>query len=318
MPCYHPLQGYRSNSVNPSGKRSIVFNKNEGYVDRPVHLPCGRCIGCRLERSRQWAIRIMHEAQLYDSNSFLTLTYSDEFLPADGGLVKKHFQDFMKRVRRRIDYGNVAGLNTDPNKKVRYFHCGEYGEEFNRPHYHACMFNLDFTDKEVIKSHRGVHYYRSSTLEELWPHGHSMVGELTFESAAYVARYVVKKITGERADWYYNEIDQDTGEILRELEPEYATMSRRPGIGKEWFDKFKGDVFPGDFVVMRGHKMKPPKFYLTQLELAYPSDYRKVRGKRMVGAERSSDDNTTARLLVREEVQLERLQLLKRSYENGD
>lgn len=320
MPCFHPLKGYRANSVNPSGKRSIVFNKNEGFVDLPVQLPCGQCIGCRLRRSVEWAVRMTHEAQLHEYTSFLTLTYSDEHLPKDKSLKKEHFQDFMKRIRARVsyDYENKKDtpLLTNPAKPVRYFHCGEYGEKFARPHYHAAMFNLQFADLEAIGENNGSTYHTSPSLRELWGKGHVVIGELNFQSAAYVARYITKKITGERASWYYDYVDEDTGEV-HHLQPEYTTMSRRPGIGKEWFDSYKDDVFPGDFVVINGKKFPTPKFYTTQLELAYPSDHAKLRGKRMVGAEKKKEENSQPRLLIKEEVQIYRLELLKRSYENG-
>ena len=136
MPCYRPIKGYRSRRLNAeTGKRPVVFNPRDGFYDQPVDLPCGQCIGCRLERSRQWAIRCVHEASLHERNCFITLTYRDECLPTNGSLDLDAFQKFMKRLRRRFGEG------------VRFFHCGEYGENFGRPHYHAILFNLDFSDK---------------------------------------------------------------------------------------------------------------------------------------------------------------------------
>ena len=143
MPCYNPLKGYRSRTLNASGKRSIVFNLREGYVDQPIEVPCGQCIGCRLERSRQWAVRCVHEASLYKNNCFVTLTYSDDKLPSDGSLHFDHFQKFMKRLRRFYD-----------DSRIRFFHCGEYGEQYSRPHYHCCLFNFDFVDKKFWKKRR--------------------------------------------------------------------------------------------------------------------------------------------------------------------
>ena len=144
-----------------------------------------------------------------------------------------------------------------------------------------------------------------------------MVGDVTYKSAAYVARYIVKKIKGARASWYYDDIDPETGEILRELTPEYANMSRRPGIGKTWYEKFKKDVFPDDFLVVAGKKITVPKYYLTQLELASPELYGKIRGKRLNAKDKNKEENTTSRLLVREECTLAKLSQLSRSYENG-
>lgn len=185
MPCFSPIQGFRAHSVNPdTGKRSIVFNCKEGFRELSVELPCGNCIGCRLEKSRQWAMRIMHEAQLHEHNSFLTLTYSDQYLPKNNSLKKDDVQKFLKRLRRRLD------------KPIRYYQCGEYGEKFHRPHYHMCLFGHDFyDDREHFKTSTGDKLYVSELLSEVWGMGHCLIGDLTFESAAYVARYVTKKLT---------------------------------------------------------------------------------------------------------------------------
>ena len=105
MACYYPLKGYRARAVNPkTGKRSIVFDSSLGFMDMPVEFACGQCIGCRIERSRQWAIRCVHEAQLYEANCFITLTYAPEHLPKNGSLVLEHFQKFMKRLRKRVGF----------------------------------------------------------------------------------------------------------------------------------------------------------------------------------------------------------------------
>jgi len=238
MTCYHPLTGYRSKDRNPSGKRSIVFNPGPKHAlsGVPVKLPCGQCIGCRLERSRQWAIRCVHEASLHSQNSFLTLTYADEKLPADGSLVVKHHQDFMKRLRKHLsqERKDPCPCHKGTDTKVRFFHCGEYGETYGRPHYHTLLFGHDFEDKVLeFTTPRGDEVFTSKTLGELWTHGLSKIGSVTFESAAYVARYITKKVTGDDAEKYYEG-----------RKPEYVTMSRRPGIAHSWFEKFKSDVSP--------------------------------------------------------------------------
>mgnify|MGYP000188139432 FL=1 len=222
MPCFHPLQGYRARQRSASGKRGIVFNKRDGWADLPVTLPCGQCIGCRLERSRQWAIRCVHEASLHNENSFITLTYANEHLPAWNSLDKTTFPKFMKRLRKSLQ-----------DKRVRYFHCGEYGDHTGRPHYHALLFGHDFPDKTHWAIRNGNPTWRSQELERLWPFGHSEIGTVTFESAAYCARYITKKVTGHAAREHYEMVDKHTGELGRR-EPEYTTMSRRPGIGKGW------------------------------------------------------------------------------------
>jgi hypothetical protein len=271
MPCYHPLQAWYSKSVNSTGKRSPVFSRTQAaQPDAPFNLPCSQCIGCRLERSRQWAVRITHEAHLYPDNCFITLTYDPMYAPTDNSLDVKHFQDFMKRFRFRFKGLSPVidddGVETFP---IRFFHCGEYGETNGRPHYHACIFNYDFSDKKLWKIHNGNRLYISESLKELWPFGFSTVGALTFESAAYVARYVVKKVTGDAASDHYMRIDPATGEISF-LKPEYTTMSRRPGIGRGFFDQFSTDIFPHDYITVNGVKQRPPRYYDGLLELTRP------------------------------------------------
>lgn len=304
MPCYYPLNGYRSKTVNLSGKRSIVFNEHQGFKDLPVQLPCGRCIGCKLERSRQTAIRCLHEASLHEKNCFITLTYSPENLPPDGSLNVEHFKNFMKRLRKRCGSG------------VRYLHCGEYGEKFQRPHYHALLFNFDFPDRVLWKQINKQNLYISKKLEDIWGLGHCSIGDITFESAAYVARYVTKKITGNAALETYTTFSYQTGEIFNERRPEYQTASKRPAIGREWLEKFQTDVYPDDFVVIRGKRMKPPRYYNARYEIDYPEDYAKIKASRKEAAKAHEHENTWERRLTKEFIKKEKFKLLKRSYEN--
>lgn len=304
MPCYHPLKAYRSETVNPSGKRSIVFSDSKAYEGARVTLACGQCVGCRLERSRQWAIRCVHEASLYPNNAFITLTYSPQFLPPYASLLVSDFQKFMKRLRKKFS-----------PQKIRFFHCGEYGEQSQRPHYHACLFNFDFPDKILWKECNDQKLYTSAILSELWPFGLSSVGSVTFESAAYVARYIMKKVTGSRAEAHYEALDPRTGEYVQR-KPEYTTMSRRPGIGKAWFEKWSRDVFPHDFVVVNGRQVRPPKFYTSQYELADPEGYLEVKEARQISAEKNPAENNSSRLRVKEKIKLSRITQLKRSLDN--
>lgn len=284
----------------------------------PMTVPCGSCIGCRLERSRQWAVRCVHEASLYENNSFITLTYKPELLPEDSSLRVDHYQKFMKRLRKHAANGASPYHNAliSDTERIRFFHCGEYGEKLGRPHYHACLFGLDFGDKEVCGQRRGIVYYTSKSLEAIWGKGFVQVGEMNFETAAYVARYITKKITGEKALEHYNVIDKETGEILESKKAEYVTMSRRPGIGKGWLNKFSSDVFPRDEVVLRGKKMKPPKYYLGQYEIADPAAFNKLKGKRKELAKEKKADNSFERLKVKRQIKESKFKQLKRGYEN--
>jgi hypothetical protein len=260
MPCYNPLLAYREN-----GK--IIFNKPFPFA-KGFNLPCGQCIGCKLSYARQWAIRCLHEAQMHESNCFITLTFNDEHLVKRNNpfsLDKSEFQRFMKRLRKTV------------KNKIRFFHCGEYGEKNGRPHYHALIFGHDFPDKKKFKSKKGTTLYTSEKLAELWPYGFSTVGDITFHSASYTARYITKKITGELADKHYEIINPDTGEVSKKL-PEYCTMSRMPGLGQTWFEKFKSDVYPHDYVVINNFKCKPPRFYDNQLS---EEELKEVKQKRI-------------------------------------
>ena len=306
MACYYPLKGFRSKKPTENGKYQITFNPNLGYLDMPMTVNCGQCIGCRLERSRQWAIRCVHEAQLHDENMFLTLTFDDEHLDPVGSLRKEDFQKFMKRLRKKIY-----------PKKVKYFHCGEYGEKFARPHHHAIIFGYEFPDKEICKiNHNGDHLYRSGMLDDLWPFGFAVIGNVTFESAAYVARYITKKQNGHKALDHYDTqfYDKKTGEVIRR-EPEYCTMSRRPAIAKDWYKKFGNEVHDYDEIILRDKKMRPPRYYDKLLEKERPLRYEQIKSQRKNIAERFTEDKTPARLQAREYLQKLRFKQLKRSYE---
>lgn len=293
MPCFHPLSAWRTDE----GK--VVFREAPGNV-ASLFLPCGRCVGCRLERSRQWAVRIMHEAQFSEANSFVTLTYSEERVPPGGSLRYSDVQGFLKRLRERVG-------------KVRFFCCGEYGEELGRPHYHLGLFGVDFrADRYPWRTSRAGHrLFRSGTLESLWPFGHSEIGQLTVESAAYMARYSFKKVTGDLAEAHYRFVDPETGEVFQR-EPEFARMSLRPGIGARWYEKFGSYVATHDQVVTKGVPAKPPRYYDVLLSRSDPDRLEEIKWDRMMAAKLGAADQTDERLAVREQVTLARTKTLKR------
>ncbi|WP_176202977.1 rolling circle replication-associated protein [Salmonella enterica] len=176
---------------------------------------------------------------MHDFNCFITLTYSPEYLPENGSLVRKDFTDFMKRLRKAL--GDIS---------IRYFGCGEYGSKLERPHYHAIIFGYDFPDKKLFKDGK-FPLFVSSLLEKCWPFGWSTVAAFSFESAAYVARYCVKKVTGSRSSDHYG---------LRI--PEFSAMSLRPGIGYDFFIKYYEDIVNSDACIGRGgRQIKPPRYY---------------------------------------------------------
>lgn len=292
----------------------------------------------------------MHEAQKHDRTSFVTLTYDDRRAPTgatssqsltvapasapaqvrkespacDSSLTRgyslvvppqssatrialhyPHVQLFLRKLRKTLR--KRRGLQG----KIRFYMCGEYGDELGRPHYHICLFGEDFREDRYEWRHRKEFtYWRSPTLEEHWPHGNSEIGALTIESAAYVARYVMKKMTGKKADDHYMKIDPLTGERYW-LPPEFSVMSRRPGIGADWFKDFSQDVYPGDYVIHKGRKLKPPRYYDKLLKLVDEQLLEDIQNARAAGINHS--DNTPARLAVREDVVKAKLAFTKRN-----
>lgn len=237
----------------------------------------------------------MFESQFHGANSFITLTYDAGTCPYPPSLDYSHFQKFMKRLRKKLG-------------PLRFFMCGEYGPENGRPHFHACIFGTDFSDRYLWdKSPSGHDLYRSDTLESLWPLGFSSVAELNFQTAAYVARYTLKKVTGPAAEAHYAFVDPSTGEVSQ-LTPEMARMSLKPGIGGPWFDKFASDVYPHDYVVVNGHKCRPPRYFDKLLRRLDRDEYELIKGDRT--ANPVSVHNSDSRLAVREKVQLAALQQL--------
>lgn len=296
MPCFKPMPAVRMTDG------SVKFvSRNKKGVDGTLELPCGQCIGCRLERSRQWAMRCLHESSLYENNAFVTLTYDDANLPEGGSLNYDDFQKFMKRLRKRT------------KSKIRFYVGGEYGSENMRPHYHACLFGYDFLDKVFYKNTAsGEKIYTSKLLESLWPYGLSSVGNVTFESAAYIARYCVQKVTGDLADAHYRVITDDG--VIVDRVPEFNHMSLKPGIGKPWLDKFRTDVYPRDYVVINGVKTKPPKYYDVLFEREDSGTFSELVAQRELDGyvQTLKGENSTSRLSVREQVQAARLSMLKR------
>lgn len=308
MVCYCPLQAWRGRYLTASGKRPLVFNRAAALNPNVSQsVPCGQCVGCRLEYSRQWAVRSSHEMQCHDRNCFVTLTFSDEALlsPLSRGVKPwerlsvnvRELQLFMKRLRRKYPH------------KIRFFGCGEYGDDNDRPHYHAILFNHDFEDKKPWKRNgNGDMLYRSSELELLWPHGYSSVAAASFKTAAYVARYMMKKVKGRLSQKAYApRIVPVSGEIM-ERSPEFAKMSQ--SLGKSWFQKYGSDVYPSDEVVIDAIPQKPPKFYDGMAETMEEYHIERIKRERRARA-RERDDGPDRRR-VREKVLLARLERLQR------
>nr|WAE43759.1 MAG: replication initiator protein [Microviridae sp.] len=249
------------------GPQGVSFSIKSGGSE--FRIACGQCMGCRLERSRQWAVRCVHESKMHEFSCFVTLTYDDVHLPVDGYLDYRHFQLFMKRLRKRFR-----------DVPINFYMCGEYGDEFGRPHYHALLFGIDFFDKlDYREGESGFMVSTSATLDKLWGLGQCFTGDVSFESAAYCARYIVKKLSGKavvKIDSRYS-IDVATGEIFV---PEFTHMSLKRPIGRAFFEKFQSEIFPHDRVVVRGKVSLPPRYYSRVYKRIDPDSWDDVSKKR--------------------------------------
>lgn len=326
MPCLTPLYGFKSSYVNPdTGLRSITFSRSKAHFPiEVVHtIPCSQCIFCRLERSKDWAIRVALESSLYSENSFITLTYSPDKLPKYGFLDYDAPVRFMKRLREK-----------HPDRQIRSFGCAEYGEKFSRPHFHICLLNFDFSDKKILKKSKanfGENYrenfiYSSEELSDLWPDGHSSIGSLTFESAGYVARYCTKKITGEASEEHYECLDPRTGEILNRPPERAVCVSRSRGIGYPWYEKYGDYVRTHDRVPFNGFYIKPPKFFDKLTQEKDPDRFEEIKEMRRIsglkGAEKLAEEAMQSRSFLHRIITLTNIQELKfkrlqRGIENG-
>lgn len=303
MSCYHPLKAfpigltdsgkikykicsYKAHHVEKRADGSAVpvyentlsmYSKN--VVHDFVEIPCGKCIGCRLAYSRQWADRCMLELQYHEQSWFVTFTYDDEHLPKNevidpetgeifnnATLRKRDIQLFMKRLRKNYKYDN----------HIKYFFAGEYGSQTYRPHYHAILFGLKLDDLKLYKqSEDGYNYYNSEFLDKCWQNqGHVVVGKVNWDTCAYTARYIMKKQYGQAAEIYerYN------------IQPEFTLMSRKPAIGRQYYEDFKNVIFNSDFIYVGteegSHSIRPPKYYERLFDIDYPEDYAILKEQR--------------------------------------
>lgn len=200
---------------------------------RGYTVPCGQCIACRLNYAKFWSIRMMQELKHHDKACFVTLTYDDEHL-VSSRLVKRDLQLFFKRLRKRF--------------ALRYFACGEYGDSFGRPHYHAIIYGLSPDDKSFI--------------EDSWRQGLVHVGTVTDDSCNYVAKYMTKKLRGNSLKEKLKE-DPD-------YSPEFVLMSRRPGIGSELSPEMEQFLKDTGFVYRKGHRSSIPRYYKDKFDIDVP------------------------------------------------
>lgn len=331
MACVHPITCWSLRGRSP---KKLVFQKPQGadiYRYEELQIPCGQCIGCRLDYSRDWATRIIEECKQYGENNwFVTLTYSPEHIKEtlrytlnletgeriEGySLVPYHLKKFMKDLRRWFEYNrDFVG--------IRFYAVGEYGDLNSRPHYHLCLFNLPLTQEDLIPffvNMCGDQIYQCPLLQKIWNRGIISVGKVTWQSAAYVARYMLKKQKGKDAKWFY-----DSQALL----PEFSRMSRRPGIGRQFYDDNKDSIYSVDNLVVPGRGkaivMRPPKYYDRLFDLDCPEAMAAIKERRKqmsIDAQEVQSKNTN---LSPEEINLakersltDRSRALYRAYENG-
>lgn len=312
MACLHPVTAYRSQIVNASGKRSLCFDPHKAIPGSELKIPCGKCMGCRIDRSQQWGTRLMHEKLFHQESCMLLVTYDNEHLPEHGTLVPLDIKKLMKALNDKLG----PALREKYGQGIRYFLCGEYGDINGRPHYHVIIFGADFhEDRKYYKKTKGGHQlFRSPSLTKLWGKGNIDIGNVTQESCEYVARYILKKVNGDRAIDRYSRIDETTGEWYM-LHPEFIRMSNRPGIGSLFFDDpANSNMYArGGFPRLRGRGLKAiPKYYDRKLEKIDPERLQRIKEQRRAAAELRKADNTPERLAVREEVLAAKIKILKR------
>lgn len=291
MPCFYPME-MRLDGKTASGKnRYIMTGRFYGVKSRftDIVVPCGQCRGCRMDRSREWANRMMLELPYHEHNYFLTLTYDEEHVPRsyyladDDGVVDEDVEcltlkpedmtAFLKRLRRWQEY--KFGKHD-----FRYYYCGEYGSQTHRPHYHMIAYDLELPDLEVGgKTELGFQYLRSQKLDELWGNGYVGISDVTWETCAYVARYILKKLNGDAAEFYrtFN------------LVPEFVRMSLKPAIGKRWYEEHGDEIYKNDEILIktkeRGIKSKPPHYFDRLYDLEYPEQMSMIKANRKKVAE---------------------------------
>lgn len=282
-------------------------------VNRAVVLPCGQCLGCRTAYAAQWADRIMLESLAHDESYFLTLTYADAHVPIRfyspdkalwdrenfrydpiTGTFSNSFGDtcsydelvglcsrlrqvmsldsrdltlFLKRLRRFLSYHHDV--------QVRFYAVGEYGSLKHRPHYHIIVFGLHLDDLyEIGRNKAGRMLHSSKIIEKLWPYGRVEVDKLTWESAAYTARYTVKKLGKAETD-FYKEFN---------IVPEFSRMSLKPGIGQKYFDENAKTIYEYDKIHISTSSgvrtVKPPRFYDQKYDDIYPTGMKDVKANR--------------------------------------
>lgn len=304
MPCYYPITVFKGKDGN------VTYARNQSHVNYLRKIPCGRCIGCRLEYSKVWALRCLHESYLYDDNIFLTLTYDNDNIPLHNDLNPDDFTKFIKRLRYERNKNN----GSNQYQRIRYYMCGEYGADTLRPHYHAILFNYRPQDSQLYTTRKGKRVYKSEELRKTWKKGNIEFSDVNFNTCAYVSRYMLKKLKYSESIKYdvYNEI---TGLVEYTKHREYTRMSRNPGIGYDFFKNTHMDTLGTyTYVLEGGVHVSIPRYYVEkadEISDGLTKVYKKKRRQRIENREL-----TPEQLMNRERVQKQRINKLERNFEN--
>ena len=310
MPCVSPLKGFKDPWTG-----GLTFDRSN--TQEEMDVACGQCLGCRIDWRRMWSMRIAHEASLHEysgGNSFITLTYRDplectpeqwirgDHVPSDWSLNPRHWELFMKRLRKFFE-----------PQQLRFFAAGEYGRKckhgvdlrrvscplcrVGRPHFHAIIFNGSFPDLVSYQSDGNITRWTSPTLERIWRYGFVDVAPFTYNAGQYVAGYILKKMSGARSHDQYLSVDLDG--VITWLEPEFVRMSRNPGVGRVWFEKYFQDVFPSDEVPVPGKGVfrGVPRFYEECYAEVFEAELEEIKKVREAFMREHADDYTPERLM---------------------
>ena len=307
MICFHPLVGCRG----PDGWMPKPANWSHRSDLESLTVRCGQCKGCRIHRTREWSIRLVHHAETDPLCSFVTLTYDDDHLPDDLSIRQRDLQLFIKAIRKRTRH------------HVSYYACGEYGERKGvrlvNPHYHLALFGVDvWKDRRQVRSSSRFPMYESPVLTDSWrdfsgdgkPRGAAIWSDLTLDSAAYVAGYIRKKLNGLQGVFAYNHFDIWTGEVFASREPPFALQSKVPPIGLNWIKRHWREVYKHDSVFVKGTEVKPPKFYDDFLQTVDLDLYCQIKADRDWAADHSKEDRSWRALAIKERLLMSRDALL--------
>lgn len=272
MTCFYPMDAWRfydTKSKTSTYTRNysdfLRMQKNPNYVLTSTEKgKCGQCSGCRVEYTRQWAMRCVAEMGDTIKAAFITLTFDPLYLPKNGSVSLAFIKGWFKKFRERVRYHY--------KQEIRFYCCGEYGSKQKRPHYHAIVFKFDFPDKKLWSRKNGQLLYVSDFLKDCWYYGFHTIGQVTFDSCQYVAQYCMKKFSSKDS--------RKMKEHYGDREPEFHHMSRVPGIGWKYFDDWWSDMYPNDKFTFKGKQLRPPAYFDYLLKKKHPELYEQVKEAR--------------------------------------